>query len=158
MRTFLFALGTLCFLIVTASPAFAGPKPWPFGWWPSHWEDLDFERPYMHDGKSRHNTQWDYRGWQAEDWISQRDSGLQLIEGWYVAGILTDQYVRNKVPVLEVGSGFYDLGGFDKRRVVRVVDTVYGITAQDPNAIFRLRDAATKDYIGLYSRHGLMLE
>ena len=138
--------------------ASAGPKPWVFGWWPSHWEKLDFEKPYMYDGKSRHNTQWDYRGWQPDDWVSQRDSGLQLIEGWYTAGILVDQYHSHKVPVLEVGQGFYDLGGFDKRRVAEVVDSVYQITSTGQNSIFRIRDAGTGKYIGLYSRHGLMLE
>ncbi len=151
---------TLCFTLafLANASAFAEPKPWVYGWWPSHWENLDFEKTYLYDGKSRHNTQWDHMQWQPQDWIAQRKNGLQLIQGWYKAGIITDQYEKRDVPVLEVGPRFYNLGGRDKRRVVQTIDSVYEVTSQDKNAIFRIRDAGSGKYIGLYSRHGLMLE
>jgi hypothetical protein len=147
-----------CTLTLAASSAQAGPKPWIFGWWPSHWDDLNFEQPYTYDGKSRHNRQWDHRAWQPSDWISQRAGGLELIDSWYKVGILNDQYFKNDVPVLEVGPAFHTLGGFDKRRVTAVIDNVYKVTANRPNGIFHLRDHASGKYIGLYTQYGLMLE
>jgi hypothetical protein len=147
------------FMTVPAAPSAAESKPWVFGWGDSHWETLDSTRPYLHDSRIRHNRQWDDRTWTPSDWLAQRGGdGLAMVESFYVAGILSDQYRRNKVPVLEVGPEFHALGGYDKRRIVRLVDKVYGVTVTDPRGIFRLRDGETGRYIGLYSRRGLMLE
>lgn len=158
MRFFCLAMSAMLVLAFSSSDAVAGPKPWVFGWWPGHWNNLNFESPYMYDGKTPHNTQWDKEDWKPQDWIVQRGSGVGLIESWYLSGIIQDQYMRYDVPVLEVGPAFYDLGGFDKRRIMQTVDAVYRITSRKENGMFRLRDGESGDFIGLYSSHGLMLQ
>ncbi len=158
MRQLILALGIITLSLAFPGEVNAGSKPWVFGWWPGHWKNLDFERPYLYDGKTPHNSQWDHRQWLPGDWTIQRESGLKLIDSWYISGIIRDQYIKQDVPVLEVGSAFYDLGGYDKRRVVQTIDTVYGITGRKKNGIFRIRDGNSGDFIGLYSRRGLMLQ
>ncbi len=138
------------------SEAYAGPKPWVWSWWGSHWEGLDFV-PYQ-NGKHPHNTQWEKRGWQPEYWAVQRESGIEVVRGFYFADIVRGQYVKDEIPVLEVGPGFYNLGGEDQRRVVAMVDDVYGITNAKEFGMFNLVDWETKEPIGAYTRYGLQLQ
>jgi hypothetical protein len=150
------------FLVVTmvcaiGAPARAEPKPWIWGWWPSHWRNLDF-KPYIEDSQQTHNSQWDDSNWEPEHWIGQRKSGRDLIRGFYFADILRDQYVDDDIPVLVVGPGFYMLGGQDKRRVVDTVDYVYQITEAHPNGMFMLRDWRTDKEIGSYTHYGLQMQ
>lgn len=140
-----------------SSAAYAEPKPWVWSWWGSHWENQDFI-PYLENGKHPHNTQWNGSGWQPEHWEAQRADAMTVIRGFYAAGILRDQYADDEVPVLEVGPGFYALGGYDKRRVAEMVDYVYGITAKKPDGMFMLYDWETEEAIGSYTRYGLQLQ
>lgn len=144
-------------LFLCAHPASAEPKPWIWSWWEGHWDHLDFI-PYLEDGKRPHNSQWNNSTWRPEHWEAQRKDAMEVIQGFYTADIVRDQYVDDDIPVLKVGPGFYMLGGEDKRRVVRMVDYVYGITTAHENGMFMLHDWRTDDAIGSYTRYGLQLQ
>lgn len=150
------------FTVVTAimsfsSAAYAEPKPWIWSWWESHWDNQDFI-PYLEDGKRPHNQQWNESEWRPEHWEAQRPDAMTVIRGFYASGILRDQYQDNDIPVLEVGPGFYMLGGQDKRRVAEMVDYVYGITTAKQNGMFMLYDWQTEEAIGSYTKYGLQLQ
>lgn len=147
------------FLVVFSfvSNAYAEPKPWIWGWWPSHWDNLDFE-PYLEDAKYPHNSQWDKNPWKPEHWAQQRESGKHVIEGFYRADIIREQYVDDDIPVLVVGPGFYLLGGQDKRRVTKMVDDVYNITSTRLNGMYMLYDWKTEKAIGAYTKYGLQIQ
>lgn len=154
------------------APAYAQQKPWwtvyapgkwLFGWYPDHWKNQDFQ-PYYDYAKDPHNSQWDFKDgqpntWTPAEWVSQRSSGLALINSWYHAGIIRDQYVAtlDQRPILKVGPNFYHLSGEDKRRVAATVDYVYGATQKSPN-MFYLLDYSTNDFIGYYTKDGLVLQ
>lgn len=145
-------------IILGASPASAEPKPWYFSWWPSHWLNQDFE-PHLDHPKHPHNTQWNNKSWEPADWAAQRPGGsLEVIQGFYRANILRKQYVDDDMPVLEVGPNFYHLSGYDKRRVTKLVDDYYQITANHLNAMYMIRDGRTGEPIGNYTAYGLSLQ
>lgn len=154
----LFAAGLLGGALLATTPAQAEPKPWIFGWAPSHWENQDFQ-PYIDHPHHPHAKQWDHQPWQVEDWLVQRDGdGRRMIRDFYNAGIITDQYTRRRVPVVEIGPGFYYLGARDKGRVMAVVDSVYNYTNRSENALFMLYDGNSRKPVGIYSREGLQLQ
>ena len=64
-RFYIYAIFSLFLftLLLFTGPALAQPKPWYFGWWPRHWEDLDFEKPYYERGRIHHDHQWDDQDW-----------------------------------------------------------------------------------------------
>lgn len=140
------------------------PGSWIFGWWPGHWKNQDFQ-PYYDYAKDPHNSQWENKAgrpntWTPDQWVAQRNNnGLGLIQGWYNAGILRDQYVTTfmKRPILKVGPNFYHLSGEDKRRVAATVDYVYGATSKRPG-MFYLLDWGTNEFIGYYTKDGLVLQ
>lgn len=155
---------SLCLVLFLAlmagmsAPAQAGSKILGLFWWPGHWENLTWH-PYLDQSRMPQNSQWDEDKWEPADWAAQRPGGeLQLINGFYTAKILSHQYVYDHVPVLEVGPGFYDLSGYDKRRILRVVDDYYKITSAHENGMFTLTDYRTHDPIGLYTANGLQLQ
>jgi hypothetical protein len=143
-----------------------GPKPWIFSWGADHWANLNFEKPYLEEGKPPHNSQWSHIDWAPQDWLAQHDNELTLIHDFYRAGIITDQYVKRKwfglgaeiIPVLEVGPAFYRLGGRDKRRVTDTFDTVYGITGNKVFGMYVLEDSITHKQIGTYTQYGLSIQ
>ena len=147
-----------------SSQAHANIVPtWLSAWWyditgqeQSEIKNKDYE-PYLESATETHNSQWDNVDWQPDDWIAQRDNEVELIRDFYDADILSDQYVRAGVPVLEVGPAFYRLGGEDKRRVTDTVDQVYKITEQSVDGMFILRDWRSNADIGLYTKYGLQL-
>lgn len=147
-------------LLATSSSAMAKSKPWVFSWGMGHEEWTSYQKfnPYLENGKHPHNTQWQGRDWYAEDWLSQSQNGLSLIDGFYQANILKDQKIDDDIPVLIVGPAFYHLSGYDKRRVAHVVDVVYGVTRDKPNGTFILKDWHTKLPIGIYTEYGLQLQ
>jgi hypothetical protein len=144
-------------IVSMSSNAYAGPKPWIWSWWPSHWEDQDF-KPYPDNPKHTHYSRFEENDWVPGDWISQRASGDRLIKELYVANILHKQYMDDDMPVLEVGPGFYKLGGRDKRRVLQTVDEVYQITAAKPYGLFMVHDWKTHKPIGAYTQYGLQMK
>ena len=147
------------FLAATSvfSVAQAEPKPWILGWWESHWVNQDFE-PYLESAKHPHNSQWNDSNWRPDDWTQQRESDLAVLRGFYRADVLNDQYTEDEIPVLEVGPGFYMLGGQDKRRVAEMVDSVYQITTNKQYGMFLLYDWKTDEAIGSYTQYGLQLQ
>lgn len=160
MRKFtkIIALALITSIVSFSSMAQAEPKPWIWSWWESHWDGLDFE-PYLENGKHPHNSQWDNTKWTPEEWAKQYENGgKDIIDGFYAADIIRDQYIDDDVPVLEVGPSFYSLGGFDKRRVAEMVDNVYGITTSKTFGMYMLVDWKTEEAIGSYTQYGLQLQ
>ena len=101
--------------------------------------------------------QWAHEDWYAEDWTSQK-KGMDLVQGFYDADIFRDQTKTDSgLPVLVVGPNFYHLSGYDKRRVVHVLDVVYGLTEQKTNGSFLLQDWHSGSMIGSFDRNGLTL-
>lgn len=139
-----------------SSVSYAESKPWVWGWWESHWDNLDFI-PYQ-NGKHPHNSQWDESKWQPAHWQAQRADAMSVVNGFYTADILRGQYVDDDIPVLEVGPSFYLLGGQDQRRVVEMVDYVFEMTNRKKNGMFQLYDWKTKKPIGAYTEYGLQLQ
>ena len=148
------------FMAVTAgaSQAQASPKFLGLFWGPWHWEHTTF-KPYLEKPVYPQNSQWDDKTWEPADWGAQRADGeAEVIKGFFDVGIFKRQYVDNEVPVLEVGPRFYDLSGYDKRRVLRILDDQYKITAAHENGMFTLTDWRTRKPIGLYTVNGLQLQ
>ncbi|MDB5491237.1 MAG: hypothetical protein JWO78_1086 [Micavibrio sp.] len=147
-----------CAVLASASPAKAEPKFLGLEWWPSHWEQTTF-KPYLDQPVYPQNSQWEDKTWQPADWNAQRKGGAaELIQGFYTTGIFKRQYTDDNVPVLEVGPRFYDLSGYDKRRVLRILDEEYKITSGHENGMFTLADGRTGKPIGLYTAYGLQLQ
>lgn len=159
MKTkFLICMGIL--MLSGIAPAKAEPKPWMFGWWPGHWEWTSYKKfhPYLENGKETQNQQWAAEDWYVQDWLSQNKDNFALIDGFFKADILRKQTTEDHVPVLIVGPQFYHLGGFDKRRVLTTLDTVYGITESGEHPVIVLKDWHTKREIGLFDKSGLQIE
>lgn len=144
-------------LAVYSLPAQASPKPWVWSWWPSHWDNQDF-KPYLEDPKEPHNSQWDNDLWEPSDWYDDHASPKTTMDKLYGAGIITDQYVDDDVPVLEVGHNFMRLSGQEKRRVAAFVDHVFGITQARENGMFYVYYEVTDKPIGVYTKDGLQLQ
>jgi hypothetical protein len=158
LRLFLSFAVFMVLLGAASIPAHADAKPWIWSWWPSHWDNMTFE-PYLEGAKHPHNTQWDDKNWEPADWAAQKPKGsLQVIQGFYTAGILQGQDVEDDVPVLIVGPNFYHLSGYDKRRVVAMVDDYYKITSSKLNGMFTVTDWRSKKPIGIYTATGLQLQ
>lgn len=160
MRRFKSLFCLTLFGLALATSAQAEPKPWPFGWWPGHWTWTSYKKfnPYLEKGKDTQNQQWGAEDWYVQDWLEQNEDSLKLIDGFYKADILRKQDDDDGVPVLVVGTNFYHLGGFDKRRVLTTLDHVYGITENGDKKMIVLKDWHTKRQIGLFTEDGLQLE
>ncbi len=134
-------------------------QPWPFGWWPGHWEWTSYKKfnGYINTAKDTQNQQWGAEDWFVQDWLSQNADQFKLIDGFYKSDVLRKQTDDDGVPVLIVGTNFYHLGGFDQRRVLTTLDAVYGIT-EGEHPVIILRDWHTDKEIGLFTKDGLQLE
>lgn len=132
-------------------------------WWPSHWYNQDFQ-PYYETSTEPHNTQWNDnklspQQWTAQDWVNMNGgNGKDLIRKWYVADILRDQYMNWGKPYVTVGPNFYHLGGADKERVIRTMDSVYKFTDSAKAKTIFLEDFRTDKVIGVYTKSGLDLQ
>ena len=163
LKTLVCAFVMTGFLMVSGN-AQAKPKLWIFGWGNHHWKNQDY-KSYLMPPAQPHNRQWDTRledrgnytfeKWSPEQWLGT-DNGAQVIDGFFEADILRDQKIINDIPVLIVGSNFYRLSGFDKRRVTDVINQAYQITNSEAG-YFELRDEEVKEIIGYYDRYGLRL-
>lgn len=158
--TILRVLAVFSFIIMgclSPSTAQAEPKWWIFGWNSDHWYKQDFQ-PYLENGHHPHNSQWDNKDWEPEDWIAQRSTSHELVDGFYRANIIDEQLICDDIPVLKVGPGFYRLGGHDKRRVTETLDHIYQITSRSQNGVFMLRDWKSNKTIGSYTKYGLQIQ
>ena len=125
--------------------------------WAHSRENTDKFHPYLEDSKHLQIPQWEDKNWYVEDWTSQK-SANELLQGFYKADILKDQTTgKNNRPILVVGKNFYRLSGYDKRRVVTLVDNVYSITGTQKNGAFLLQDWKTHALIGVFDQDGLRL-
>lgn len=120
-------------------------------------------QPYLENPRHVQIPQWEHEDWYLEDWFTQ-EKGIDMVKGFYKADIFRDQYQRKDrkgkalgVKKLVVGPGFYHLSGFDKRRVVTILDATYGITERDENGSFILEDWNSFRPIGYYDKTGLRL-
>lgn len=156
----IFRVFAVCFILSLPTSAFAADgKPWYWSWWPSHWADLDFEKPYLDGPKIPHNSQWNKRDWTPSDWTEQRVGGAdELIADFYTAGILSDQYQDDEVPVLEVGPTFFRLSGQEQRRVLAVVDDRFQITSAQENGMFYIYHYDTRKPVGIYTAQGVQFQ
>jgi hypothetical protein len=144
-------------LCLPVRPALADPKPWIWSWGFGHFDNLDFI-PYLEDGTHPQHSQWERSNWKPEDWIAQRPDAKTLMDGFYKADIVREQFVHRDTPVLVVGPSFYMLGGEDQIRVARTVDHIWRVTASRPNGMFMLHDWKTGKTIGSYTKNGLQLQ
>ena len=148
-------LPALIFLF--ALPAAAEPKrlyAWPQA--ETSWKTSKNYDPYLTSEPDAQAVRWAYEDWYVQDWLAQRDP-QNLVEGFFTADILRGQGMDDGAPILTVGPNFYHLSGFDKRRVMRTVDHVFGITDNAPVPVIILRDWHTSRAIGEYNRDGLTL-
>lgn len=118
----------------------------------------DFERFYEYDAKTPNVAMYDMDQWTPEVWTENRGSQEAVMNDLYINGIITDQYVDDEVPVLEVGQHFMELSGNDKRRVVAYIDSVFGITSNAEQGVIMLEHWKTSDVVGVYTRQGLQLQ
>lgn len=147
--------------LAASSPAMAGSyEATPFHWKDERptWQEYKKYHPYLENGKETQNQQWGEEDWYVQDWVAQSPNDMALVDGFFRSDILREQNIEAGVPVLVVGSNFYRLGGFDKRRVITTVDAVYGITQKGQNPTILLRDWKTKNQIGVFTKDGLQLE
>lgn len=123
------------------------------------WKDYKKGQPYLESGIESQNTQWNHEEeWFVQDWVAQHNSGREMIAGFYRSDILREQTAQDGKPVLVVGPQFYRLSGYDKRRVVTSVDSIYGITERGQSPVILLHDWKTRRQIGVYGKDGLQLE
>jgi hypothetical protein len=101
---------------------------------------------------------WAGPDWNPQGWIDSRGgSAKAVIEGFYSAGIVTDQYFKRGTPVLEVGQKFLELSREDKHRVCAFIDTVFGVTAQ--GGVFMIEfDKYYNVPVGVFTAQGLQLQ
>ncbi len=141
-------------------------KSW-WGWSKghNHYREMKNYHPHLENSRHVQVPQWAHEDWYAEDWTAQKggnegdqSGGMKLIQGFYSADILRDQTTgHSELPVLVVGPNFYRLSGYDKRRVVHIVDVVYGITEAKHDGSFLLTDWNTRRPIGVFDQNGLRL-
>lgn len=118
----------------------------------------DFETTYLYDGKTPHAYTWADESWTPDDWTQARGSDKGVMDDLYAAGIITDQYEKGNMPVLEVGQSFMQLSNEDKHKVAAYVDDVLGITAAGTDGAFMLIRQGRNAPIGLYTKAGLQLQ
>jgi hypothetical protein len=136
---------------------------WPSFYWPArHWkvtgQDQDF-KPYKDDPILTHL----YRqkldaNWKPQQWISAVGGAEKTMDLLYRADIIRAQNESEGIPVMVVGPAFYRLSPENQRKMVQVVDHIYGITQTHPAGLFYLRDWHTKYAVGLYDHNGLQMQ
>ena len=117
-------------------------------------------RPYLEEAKIPHNARWADDEWSPQDWIDSRGgNAVTVVNGLYEAGIISDQYFDDDIPVLEVGQEFLKLGAQDKRRVVAFIDEVFGVTkyANPPVIMIYFHDKKNTP-VGVFNAQGLQLQ
>lgn len=119
---------------------------------------MDYERRYMFDGYQPHNYLYNNDEWSAQEWLKQR-SPQQLLDGFYQAGILTDQYEEDGIPAIEVGRTFMTLSSYDKVKVIKTLDAIYGVTEHHPaGTILVFYEEDDRDPVAVYSGNGVQFQ
>ncbi len=155
MKTSHIFLASFLGLILTGAPIAAHATGWV-----DHFmrTDTDF-RPYLENGTDPHNAQWRRESWRVADWAPDTGAGMDQIEKFFNASILTDYHHATWIssPRLVVGPMFYRLSGYDQRRVLETFDDVYHVTAHKSGTLF-LEDETTRKTIGLYTKSGVQFQ
>ena len=120
--------------------------------------NTDPVRPYLEEGKIPHNSQWADDEWEPQMWIEDRGSAKAVIDGFYAAGVVTDQYIDHGMPVLEVGQTFLELSGQEKRRVAAFFDHVFRVTQTHEKGAFHIIFHKHDALVGLFGKEGLQLQ
>ncbi len=157
MRNFMVfqVLIAMVFTVLGASTGFASDLG-EYIWGPPK---SDFVRPHLEEAKLPHNSRWADDEWTPQDWINSRGgSAVAVINGFYEAGIISDQYFDDEMPVLEVGQNFLELGAQDKRRVVAFVDEVFGVTKISEAGVILILFHEKDKPIGVFNAQGLQLQ
>ncbi len=157
MRVLGFLLIIATFSIGSSTASYAAAKPWLWGWWPSHWQGLDYQ-PYLGGQKIGQRSLWDGDDWTPEAWIKDAGDAKRIMHDFYASNIVTGQYSdSDNIPVLEVGAGFMQLSGFDKQRVLKFIDHVFEITTAEENGMFYvIYDENKKEPVGIFNKYGLL--
>lgn len=122
---------------------------------PSH----DETRVYLNRAKLPHNSQWDSDEWKPQDWVDARGGSVEaVVNGFYSAGIVTDQYYDDATPVLEVGQRFLDLSELEKRRVAAFFDHVFQVTTGSEGKLFYIYFHKNDIPLGIFNSDGLQLQ
>ncbi len=154
-----FSMLLVIFTVCGAFPAMASPKwgplPWIFPYW--GWDQQLTTRPYLENGKTPHNSQWENDAWTPQDWIEAKGSARAVMDGLYRNHVIIDKDLDDDVPEVEVGQNFMRLSGQEKRRVAAFVDHAYKITNKSPG-MYVLVHAASDDPVGVYTKQGLQLQ
>lgn len=157
MRVLGFLLIIATFSIGSSTASYASSKPWLWGWWPSHWQGLDYQ-PYLGGQKIGQRSLWDGDGWTPEAWIKDAGDAKRIMHDFYSANIVTGQYSdKDNIPVLEVGAQFMQLSGIDKQRVLKFIDHVFEITTAEENGMFYvIYDENKKEPVGVFNKYGFL--
>ncbi len=150
--------------LVVAGTAEARNTPW-YNWIFTPGK-ADYERPYMEDAKTPHNSQWEDDTWVPEGWAQDLGSKEAVLERFDDAGYVTDIDVDEGEAVtdavIEVGVPFLQLSDQEKNHVVEYVDYVYGVSKSSGTIIVERNDAfwPFKDAtpVGVYTKNGLQLQ
>ena len=121
----------------------------------------DFGRefqPYLEGAKYPQNAQWDNDRWNIDHWIEARDGyASRVIGGFYHADIVSDFYPERRIPLLVVGQRFLRLSGLEKRRIVKFMDDVYGVTGASRAGVIMVR-LDDDELLGVYDGVRLQLQ
>lgn len=120
--------------------------------------DSSFVRPYLEEGKTPINSRWDDGQWRPHEWVVARGSAQAVIDGFYEADIVTDQYLDDGTPVLEVGQGFLDLSAIEQRRVTAFMDHVFHVTAAHEKNSYLIVFEDNGQAVGVFTPQGLQLQ
>lgn len=158
MRVFpLLLLSLMCFAV----PAQAAPKLLGLFWTYETTSKLPtqyyFEHPKWEQPAQFTTT---VNGFKGDDWDSQRDNPVNLLQEWRVNDIVTGMNTNCQgVRVVKVGSNFHHLSYADKARVIKTVSDHHQLVTQKPGFIYvRDRESCDGDYIGTFdASNGLIL-
>lgn len=127
-----------------------------FFWGPPSHNDA---KPYLNEAKIPHNHKAGVDMWAPEMWAAARNGKpMDVVSGFYEADIVTDQYLDNNVPVLEVGQEFLNLSDTDKKRVIAYMDDVFGVTEYSPSKTMLIYFYRGNRSLGIVTPDGIQLQ
>lgn len=146
-------------VIAVMSESNAANRP---GWFSSGtlWGDgseTDYTTPaYIYRPYDAHNQGLLHKdNWHPENWVKGNANFIQ--DRFYKSGLVTDQYVKNDIMILEVSDLFVRLSDIDKVKVLKTVDYMQGITKNYPKGFYKVRHKRTGRIIALYSGGNVQL-
>jgi hypothetical protein len=107
------------------------------------------------DPLTQHPHQWDGQDWDPrlwnKDWTPEK-----TLKKFFKAHIFTARYMRNHIPVVELGPTFYKISDLDQRRALKLLTDQANIFDKGYRVV-DLVDWNTKDVIGIYTAKGMYL-